>query len=423
MIRRTVLSLLAAVSLAAVATAPAVSQSEAAGKLRLMTFGGEAQLKATQDAVARFNEKYPNVEVEVGIDAVSGGWGDFVSRVLQQFNAGEQYDVYHTAVETLQSFAARDLFLPLDDFIAANETFKDFDQQLFELTKYKDQTYFIPSTWNNIMVNYNRALFEAAGVPFPTTEWTWKEFAEVAEQLTVRDAGGNVTQFGYEVPAFFFGLMPWFFSNGTSPVSADWTASNMTDPKVKETLQFLYDLIHVHKVSPVPGQEGIENQFFAGQIAMISRGHWIVQNAIASELDMDVAVQPAKESHDTVIGFGAYGISSRTENVELAQALVLELLSPETQQAEGELGGAVPGRRSAAETEAFLAFPPSAHLYYETLPNTQAVPSPANFQEVDQIFMRYFTAMMTGEMSIDDGIAQADQELARSFERIRRITQ
>lgn len=423
MMRRTLLSLLAAVSVSALTTVPALSQSDEAGKLRLMTFGGDAQLQATVDAVARFNEKYPNVEVEVGIDSIAAGWGDFVSRVLQQYNAGEQYDVYHTATETLQSFAARDLFLPLDDFIAANDTFKDFDQRLFELTEYKGQTYFIPSTWNNIMVNYNRDLFEEAGIPFPSEDWTWEEFAEIAQKLTVRDDNGNVTQFGYEVPTFFFGLMPWFFSNGTSPVSDDWSASNMTDPKVKETLQFLYDLIHEYKVSPVPGQEGIESQFFAGHIAMISRGHWIVQNAIASELDMDIAVQPARESHDTVIGFGAYGISARTESPELAKALVLELLSPETQQAEGELGGAVPGRRSAAETEAFLAFPPSAYLYYETLPDTHAVPSPANFQEVDQIFMRYFVAMMTDEISIDEGIAKADQELTRSFERIARVTQ
>jgi len=415
-------TIISALALATVLAGPALAQSDEAGKLRLMTFGGEAQLKSTQDAVTRFNEKYPNVQVEIGVDPVSGGWGDFVSRVLQQYNAGEQYDVYHTATETLQSFAARDLFIPLDDFIASGD-FSDFDPKLFDLTKYKGKTYFIPSTWNNIMVNYNRALFAEAGIPTPSKTWTWDEFADIAEKLTKRDANGNVTQFGYEVPSFFFGVMPWFLSNGTSPVTEDWTASNMQDPKVAETLQYLYDLIHVRKVSPVPGQEGIENQFFAGQIAMISRGHWIVQNAISSKLDMDVAVQPGKLSNDTVIGFGAYGISAKAQNPKLAEALVTELLSYDTQVAEGDLGGAVPGRKSAAETENFLKFPPSAALYYETLPSTHAVPSPANFQEVDQIFTRYFTAMMTGEISIADGVAKADQELTRSFERIKRVTQ
>lgn len=416
--------LLAGLLLAAATLAtPAWAQSDVSAKLRLMTFGGEAQVKSTQDAIARFNEKYPNVEVELGVDAVAGGWGDFVSRVLQQYNAGEQYDVYHTAVETLQSFAARDMFIGLNDFIEGNKDFDDFDPKLFDLTAYKGTTYFIPSTWNNIMVNYNRKLFEEAGIPTPSKTWTWEEFADVAEKLTKRDANGNVTQFGYEVPNFFFGVMPWFFSNGTSPITADWSASNMTDPKIAETLQYLHDLIHVRKVSPQVGQEGVEQQFFAGQIAMISRGHWIVQSAISSNLDMDIAMQPGKVNNNTVIGFGAYGISSKSQNVDLAKALVTELLSYETQVAEGDLGGAVPGRKSAAETENFLKFPPSAPLYYESLPNTQAVPSPANFQEVDQIFMRYFQAVMTDEMSIPDAVAAADSELTRSFERLKRVTQ
>ena len=98
---------------------------------------------------------------------------------------------------------------------------------------------------------------------------------------------------------------------------------------------------------------------------------------------------------------------------------MLELTSEETQKEEGEKGGGVPGRKSAAETAAFLAFPPSAALYYQTLPHTKAVPSPANFQEVEKIFIRYYTAMMADEVSIADGCKQADAELNESFARLK----
>ena len=84
--------------------------------------------------------------------------------------------------------------------------------------------------------------------------WTWDEFREVAKALTVKDAAGNVTQFGYEVPNQNFFVQPWFFSNGTSALSEDWSASNMLDPKVAESLQFLHDLIHVDGVSPIPAR-------------------------------------------------------------------------------------------------------------------------------------------------------------------------
>jgi multiple sugar transport system substrate-binding protein len=134
---------------------------------------------------------------------------------------------------------------------------------------------------------------------------------------------------------------------------------------------------------------------------------------------MDVAIPPSKETESTVIGFGAYAINKNASNPELAKALVLELTSEATQMEEGEKGGGVPGRKSAASTEAFLSFPPSAALYYETLPNTKAVPSPANFQEVEKIFIRHYTAMMAGEVSIADGVKAADAELNESFARLK----
>jgi multiple sugar transport system substrate-binding protein len=397
----------------------AFAQSDATASLKLQCFGGDAELAAITNAVARFNKKYPNVSVDLSIDPISGGWGDYVTKVLGEFNAGTASDVYGTAIETFQAFSSRGLWLDLSDFVKSNPGFSDFAPSLFQQASYKGQVHYVPIGWNNIMINYNRDLFDKAGVPYPKQGWTWDEFREVAKKLTVKDSSGTITQFGYEVPNQNFFVQPWFFSNGTGVLNDDWTASNMLDPKVAESLQFLHDLIHVDGVSPIPGKDTMDNQFFAGQVAMISRGHWIVQGAKNNKVNMDIAIPPKKETDITVIGFGGYAISKATEQPDLAKALVLELTSKETQTEEGEKGGGVPGRKSAAETPGFLAFPPSANLYYQTLPHTKAVPSPANFQEVEKIFIRYYTAMMADEMSIADGCKQADAELNDSFARLK----
>lgn len=396
----------------------AFGQSDEEATLRIQTFGGDAELTAVNGAVARFKEKHPNVTVEVSIDPSSTGWGDYVTKVIGQFTSGTQADVYGTAIETFQALSSRGLWLPLNDFVAANTGFSDFAPSLFEQGSYQGDINYIPIGWNNIMINYNRDLFDAAGLAYPERGWTWEDFRETAKALTIRDGSGTVTQFGYEVPNQNFFVQPWFFSNGTGIITADWSASNMLDPKVAETLQYLYDLIHVDGVSPIPGAETMDNQFMAGQVAMISRGQWIVQNAKNNNLNMDIAVPPVKTEEATVIGFGAYAISKATANVDLAKELVLELTSEETQREQGELGGGVPGRKSAASTEAFLAFPPSAYLYYETLPFTKAVPSPANFQEIEKIFIRHYRAMMAGQETIADGVKLAHDELTESFARL-----
>ena len=140
--------------------AGAASADDASANLRLMAFGSDAQLTAVKHAIERFNQKYPNVKVEVAIDPITNGWGDYVTHVLSQFNAGNAYDVYGTAIETFRTFEQRGMFIPLDDYIAKNASYSDFDPSLFKYSSYQGKTYFVPIGWNNIMINYNRGALQ-----------------------------------------------------------------------------------------------------------------------------------------------------------------------------------------------------------------------------------------------------------------------
>ncbi len=127
------------------------------------------------------------------------------------------------------------------------------------------------------------------------------------------------------------------------------------------------------------------------------------------------AAEPQTSQHWPWPQFGPYCRSARTlhesrtirrgsNRVLAADGGAFCLTSEETQKEEREKGGGVPGRKSAAETPGFLAFPPNAALYYQTLPHTNAVPPPANFREVEKIFIRHHTAMKAGEETIADGV-------------------
>ena len=82
--------------------------------------------------------------------------------------AGTAADVYGTAIETFQAFSSRGLWLNLNDFVAANSGFSDFAPSLFEQASYNGEVQYIPIGWNNIMINYNRDLFDKAGLPIPS---------------------------------------------------------------------------------------------------------------------------------------------------------------------------------------------------------------------------------------------------------------
>ncbi|MBZ0309811.1 MAG: extracellular solute-binding protein, partial [Anaerolineae bacterium] len=44
-----------------------------------------------------------------------------------------------------------------------------------------------PVNWDTIAIFYNKDMFDAAGLEYPTAEWTWDDFAAAAEALTNAD--------------------------------------------------------------------------------------------------------------------------------------------------------------------------------------------------------------------------------------------
>ena len=48
-----------------------------------------------------------------------------------------------------------------------------------------DDLYAAPVNWDTIAIMYNKDMFDAAGLEYPTAEWTWDDFAAVAETVAL----------------------------------------------------------------------------------------------------------------------------------------------------------------------------------------------------------------------------------------------
>jgi multiple sugar transport system substrate-binding protein len=168
-----------------------------------------------------------------------------------------------------------------------------------------------------MLIYYNTAMFESAGIDRPADDWTWDDFLAIAQQLTTGDGGSKV--FGFAVPYFNFGLTPWFYSNDTSELNADWTASNLTDPKMVEAVTFVRDLVAEHGVSPEPKGADPYQLFPAGKVAMTGAGHWVVGAfRDAGFVDFDVLPWPQRATKASVYGTAGYAIHPSSENPDLA---------------------------------------------------------------------------------------------------------
>jgi len=393
------------------------------GRLSTFNYGGEFEQQLYSDAIKRFNERYPNVEVKDNFVPVEG-WSAYANTLTTQIAGGNAPDVIHVAIEGTRLLVSKELLAPLDDFVAGDAALQTLltdgtAPALVEAFRVDAKLYQLPVEWNNMVIYYNTKLLAEAGLAPPAAEWTWDQFLEMAKATTKGSGGDKV--FGFGVPFFTFGLIPWFLTNGTYPLTDDWSDSNLNDPKVLEAVTFVHDLVRVHEVAPAVEGTDTGQLFSAGKLAMSGWGHWVIPGFTSSEFrDYDVQYWPRKTAATSVFGVGGWGISPESENQALAWELIKDLSGPDLQNATAAAGGgSIPTLRAAAENPAFLEAPPNAKIFYESLNDSKPVPSPNNFNEFEDIFMRHFGEIMSGGKTPEEGMNDAHEELSEAMAKLR----
>jgi multiple sugar transport system substrate-binding protein len=391
--------------------------SDITAELTVSNWGDPNDSEVYAAAVERFKERFPNVTINDNFTPITT-WSDYVNKLVADVAAGNAPDVINIAIEGLRLGADKNLFLPLDDFIASTpkdaNPLTDMDQRLVDALAVDGSQLLVPNNWNNMLIYYNTRMFEEAGIERPDPDWTWDDFLSIAQQLTTGSGSDKVH--GFAVPFFNFGLTPWWYTNGTSTVTEDLSDSNLDDPAMLEAVEFVHALVHEHQVAPsVEGTEPYQ-LFPAGKVAMTGAGHWVVGSF--EELgfeDYDVLPWPQNTETSTVFGTAGFGIHPETDNPHLAWEYIKELASVETGQGFVDIGASIPARLSLAETEEFLAKPEHATLFYESLDYAKPVAAPANFNEYEGIFMRHMAEIMSGAVDSEAGLAAAHDELQTSF--------
>jgi multiple sugar transport system substrate-binding protein len=394
-------------------TAPAGSTT---GTLTISNWGDPKDQAVYKAAGDRFKARYPNVTVSDNFTPITT-WSEYINKVVSQVAAGSAPDIINVAIEGIRLGLDKQLFRPLDDYVkndpAGAGLTADVDKPLLDGLSHEGKLYFLPNTWNAMLIYYNTKMFQAAGLERPADDWTWDDFLETATKLTKGSGGSKV--YGFAIPYFNFGMNPWFFSNGTAQLNADWTASNMTDPKMVEAVTFIRDLVTEHRVAPQPKGADPYQLFPAGKAAMTGAGHWVVGDfAKAGFEDYDVVAWPQKTTKATVFGVSGFGIYPGSKNTDLAWEYIKELAGSESQKGWVEIGAANPALRSVAESPEFTKFPAHAAEYYATIEYAKPVNAPTVFNVLEPSFMRAMDKVMSGTDPAE-ALAQASQEVDDAF--------
>ena len=122
-------------------------------------------------------------------------------------------------------------------------------------------------------------MFDAAGVDYPTADWTWDDLLTAAQALTGEDHWGIQLPDGWGDWLWTRGIVPLLVQNGTRLISEDGLTVDgyVNSEATVQALQWYVDLFMKEKVAPtnedVAAFAGVD-LFTSGQVAMLWTGHW-----------------------------------------------------------------------------------------------------------------------------------------------------
>lgn len=296
-----------------------------------------------EECKAIFEEANPGVTIVLEPTA----WGEYWTKLETAATGGSVADVFQMNGVNIYKYADAGIILPLDDKIAASGTdMSKFPEAMNNIYNVDGVQYGVPIDWDTIGLWYNKELFDAAGVAYPTDSWTWDDLVAAAEKLTDPSKEVYGIAAGYSDQGGFFNTVA---AAGGYIISEDGKTCGFDQEATVAGIKCWTDLMAAgYSPSQASLTENAEYvQFMSGKVAMIFAGDWFAAtfaDPTAGFADKcDVAFLPTiNGNRATVIHGKANCVSASTESPDAAWAWVNYLASAEANEKLGNSGVAIP---------------------------------------------------------------------------------
>jgi len=299
-----------------------------------------AEKKIVDDQIAKFKEKYPNIDVQIETIV-----GDYMQKLQTELASNTAPDIFYLDSMPAPQLMSSGVLEPLDDYIKKyNVDVNDFEPALLSAFQWEGKTYGLPKDFNTLALFYNKDMFKAAGINEPPK--TWEELRNVAKKLTKDGVKGLV------LSADLARFDAFINQNGGSVYKDGKVTLNL--PENTQALDFYVSLITKDKVADTPqnmGEGWNGDAFAAKKAAMAIEGGWMIPflKEKAPDLNYGIAELPAGKQKSTMAFTVAYVMNKNSKHKDEAFKLIEFLTGKEGQQFVVDSGLALPSRKSMQE--------------------------------------------------------------------------
>jgi multiple sugar transport system substrate-binding protein len=410
--RTTAITALAAASVATLALALAGCSSSTAdtpdGDITIsysnfISNGGNEEGLAT--IVAAFEADNPGITVDVS----TLPYGDYFTTLQTDLAAGTQADVFDIEYSSFPSYVKDGVIAPLDGVDTSV-----YRASLAEAYAADGVQYALPSSFSDVVMFYNADLFDAAGVAYPTSDWTWADEKAAAAKLTDQDAG----VFGDYQPISFYEYYKAVAQAGGDFLNADGTAVAFDSPEGIAAAEWLVSKSGsvMPTVEQGAGTPDYDSGLFAsGNLAMWHTGIWMFGSLADASFNWDIAVEPGDSQKASAMFSNALAVSADTEQKEAAQKWAVFLTSSssmvETRLASG---WELPPISDDTLLTSYLdqGAPANRQAVFDALENVALPPTVATGQsEMQDIVTEELGEAAAGRKTVDEAVASAAERV------------
>jgi sn-glycerol 3-phosphate transport system substrate-binding protein len=405
-----------------------VLASGAAGAVELSFYYPVAVGGPITKIVDGYAEEFTKANPGITLKPVySGTYQDTITKAITAAKSGEPPQFAVILSTDMFTLIDEEAVISYDELLKSEDDkawAKSFFPAFMENSQTGGKIWGIPFQRSTVVQYWNKEAFKEAGLDPEKPPTSWAELVAMGTKLTKRDASGNATQWGVQIPSS--GFPYWLFQGLTTEndvrlMNEAGTETYYDKPAVIEAVQFWADLSRKEKIHP-PGivEWGTTpKDFFEKKVAIIWTTTGNLTNIKANApFQFGVSMLPGNKRPGSPTGGGNFYIfkKSTPEQREASLKFIKWVTSPEKAADWGIKTGYVAVRPDAWETSAmkdYVAGFPAAAVARDQLKFAWAELSTHDNQRVTKALNDGLQAALTGTKTSEQAMKDAQREAER----------
>lgn len=354
--------------------------------------------------VVAFEAEHPNIKVEVE----TIGYDDYFTQMQTRVAGGTAPDCYELNIENFAAYANKGQLAEISgvDVSGLNDT-------ALNAFNVGGVQYGLPESFSNVVLIYNKDLFDQAGVAYPTDDWTQDDLQAAAE--AIRALGDDI--YGIWQPITYNEFFKVVAQYGGALLNEDKTAFTINSPENLKAAQTLVDRVLVSNVQPNAAQQGGMgdwDMFMSGRLGMIPTGIWAFQTFTdGCDFDWDIVVEPGSTQKATHFFSNCVVMNPETKHPEeVAQWLAWLTASTTSADIRLEAGWDLPALKDLGALSSYLEITPpdNREAVFKSLDYLVMPPVIEDYALMSDIITQKLAAAAEGTITAQEALDQAQAE-------------